>query len=167
MRDLVYGWRRLRKSPVFTLTAVVSLGLGIGAAATMFSAFRSVFLRPLPYRDADRVVQIEKHDLRGGTTGVTLTDLEFLRRNARSFEAAAWFSYFQVVALSGTGEPANLWVRSVSRELFPLLESKPLLGRTFASPTLSRMRRPPLFCLMTPGGKISMATRKSSAGKSC
>src|SRR5882724_11707770 len=113
MRDLLYAWRRLRKSPVFTLTAVMSLGLGIGAAVTMFSAFR--------YREADRVVQIEKHGRRGDTGGVTLADLEFLRRNARSFETVAWFSHFEGVALSRTAEPANLWVRSVSRELFPLL----------------------------------------------
>jgi predicted permease len=132
MRDLLYAWRRLRESPVFTITAVVSLGLGIGAAVTMFSAFRSVFLRALPYREADRVVQVEKHGRGGDPGGVTLADFEFLRRNARSFETVAWFSYFEGVALSRIAEPANLWVRSVSRELFPLLESKPLLGRTLA-----------------------------------
>ncbi|HEY3456819.1 MAG TPA: hypothetical protein VGK64_19730 [Bryobacteraceae bacterium] len=64
-RDLSYAWRHLRKSPAFTLTAIVSLGLGIGAAVTMFSAFRSVFLRALPYRAADRVIAIEKQGRRG------------------------------------------------------------------------------------------------------
>lgn len=93
MRDLLYAQRRLRKSPAFTITAVVSLGLGIGAAVTMFSLFRSVFLRALPYREADRVVQIEKHGRGGDPGGVTLADFEFLRRNARSFETVAWFSY--------------------------------------------------------------------------
>ena len=132
MRDLVYGLRRLRKSPVFTLTAVASLGLGIGAAVTMFSAFRSVFLRPLPYGKADQIVQIEKHGRRSDVSGTTLADLEFLRRHARSIESAAWSSGFESVTLSRVAEPVNLWVRGVSSELFPLLRSKPLLGRTLA-----------------------------------
>jgi hypothetical protein len=113
MRDLVYGWRRLRKSPVFTLTAVASLGLGIGAAVTMFSAFRSVFLRPLPYGKADQIVQIEKHGRRSDVSGTTLADLEFLRRHARSIDSAAWFSGFESVTLSRVSDPVNLWVRGV------------------------------------------------------
>ncbi len=133
MRDVIYGGRQLRKSPAFTLTAVMSLGLGIGAAVTMFSAFRSVFLRPLPYGDANRIVQIEKHGRGGDRSAVTLADFEFLQRNARFFETVAWFSPFQTVALSRLAEPANLWVRSVSGELFPLLQSRPLLGRTLAA----------------------------------
>jgi predicted permease len=146
MRDLRYAWRLLRKSPVFTLTAVLSLGLGIGAAVTMFSAFRSVFLRSLPYRDADRIVQIEKHGGRGDTGGVTLADFEFLRRNARSFETVAWFSGFEQVTLSRPAEPANLWVRSVSRELFPLLGSQQLLGRTLAASDFE-VKAPPAVVL--------------------
>jgi hypothetical protein len=108
------------------------LWLGIGAATTMFSAFRSVFLRSLPYGDANRIVQIEKHG-GGDTSAVTLADFEFLRRNARSFETVAWFGLFETVALSRLAEPANLWVRSVSREPFPLLQSRPLLGRALAA----------------------------------
>jgi len=132
-RDISYAWRHLQKSPVFTLTAIVSLGLGIGAAVTMFSAFRSVFLRALPYRAADRVLAVEKQGRHGNPGGATLADFEFLRHNAHSFEAVAWYGYFEVVGLTRSPEPANLWVRSVSRDLFPLLGSKPLLGRTLAA----------------------------------
>ncbi|HEX4165711.1 MAG TPA: ABC transporter permease, partial [Bryobacteraceae bacterium] len=133
LQDLHYGWRQLRKTPVFTLAAVLSLGLGVGAAVTMFSAFRAVFLRPLPYRDAAQVVEIERHSLPGDTSGTTVADLQFLRRYAHSFDATAGFSGFEFVTLQRVAEPANLWVFSVSRELFPLLGSKPLLGRTLAA----------------------------------
>ncbi len=130
-QDLRYGWRQLRKTPVFTLAAVVSLALGIGACVTMFSAFRAVFLRSLPYRNADRVVEIEKIGNNGYTPANTIADFEFLRRYARSFQSAAGYGFFKNVTLSGISEPADLWVRDVSRELFPLLGAKPLLGRTF------------------------------------
>ncbi len=131
VQDLRYGWRQLRKTPVFTLTAVVSLGLGIGACLTMFSAFRAVFLRSLPFRNADRVVEVEKIGSHGYTPGNTIADLEFLRRYERSFQSAAGYGFFKNVTLSQVSEPADLWVRDVSRELFPLLGAKPLIGRTF------------------------------------
>lgn len=131
MQDLRYGWRQLRNAPVFTLTALISLGLGIGASVTMFSAFRAVFLRSLPYRDADRLVDIEKIGDHGYTPGNTVADLEFFRRYAHSFQSAARYGYFRTVTLSGIQDPADLWVRDVSPELFPLLGAKPLIGRTF------------------------------------
>jgi predicted permease len=131
MRDVRYGLRQLRKTPVFTLTALISLALGIGASVTMFSAFRTVFLRPLPYRDADRIVEIEKIGGNGYTPASTIGDLEFPRRYAQSFEQAAGYGFFETATLSGIADPADLWVRKVSPELFPLLGTKPLLGRTF------------------------------------
>lgn len=130
-QDARYGWRQLKASPVFTLAALVSLGLGIGASVTMFSAFRAVFLRALPYRDADRIVGIDKIGNHGDTPANTIADLTFLRRYERSFQSAAGFGFFETATLSGIAEPADLWVRSVSPELFPLLDGKPLLGRTF------------------------------------
>ncbi len=130
MQDLRYGWRQLKKSPVFTLTAVLSLGLGIGASVTMFSAFRAVFLRALPYRDAGQVIEIERHGVAGDTSGTTVADAEFLRRYGHALQSVEWVSPFEIATLSRVDEPANLWVRSVSRGLFPLLGSKPLLGRT-------------------------------------
>jgi predicted permease len=130
-QDLRYGWRQLRKTPVFTLTAVLSLGLGIGAAVTMFSAFRAVFLRSLPYRNADRIVEIEKIGSHGYTPANTMADLEFLRRYARSLQSAAWYGFFKNETLSGISDPADLWVRDVSPKLFSLLGAPPLLGRAF------------------------------------
>ncbi|HEY3939169.1 MAG TPA: hypothetical protein VGL97_17180, partial [Bryobacteraceae bacterium] len=99
--DARYGWRQLKASPVFTLTALVSLGLGIGASVTMFSAFRAVFLRALPYRDADRIVGIDKIGSHGDTPANTIADLTFLRRYERSFQSAAGFGFFETATLSG------------------------------------------------------------------
>ncbi|MBV9303751.1 MAG: ABC transporter permease [Acidobacteriaceae bacterium] len=131
IQDVRYGFRQLKNSPAFALTAIVSLGLGIGASVTMFSAFRAVFLRSLPYRNADRIVEIEKVGGNGYSPSNTIADLEFLRRYARSFESAAGYGFFEAVTLSGIPDPADLWVRTVSPELFPVLGTKPLLGRTF------------------------------------
>lgn len=133
LQDLRYGWRQLRKSPVFTVTAILSLGLGIGAAVTMFSAFRAVFLRSVPYRNPDRIVDISKTGDGGYTPAETIADLAFFRRYATSLQSAAGYGYFETATLSGIADPVDLWVRSVSRELFPLLGTKPFLGRTFVA----------------------------------
>lgn len=132
MRNLRYGLRQLKQSPVFTLAAVASVALGIGASVTMFSAFRAVFLRTLPYRDAGHIVRMEKHMPSGGSSGTTVADVQLLRQYAHSLQDVAWFSFFESATVTGGSEPANLWVRSVSKNLFPLLGSKPLLGRTLA-----------------------------------
>ena len=131
LQDLRYSWRQMRKTPIFTLTAVLSLSLGIGASVTMFSAFRAVFLRAPAYRDASRIVEIKKTADHGYTPSNTMADLEFLRRHAQSFESSAGYGFFETATLSGISEPAGLWVRSVSKELFPLLDARPFLGRTF------------------------------------
>ncbi len=133
LQDLRYGWRQLRKSPVFTLTALLSLALGIGASVTMFSAFRAVFLRTVPYRNPDQIVEVEKQGHNGLTPADTISDLDFLRQYAHSLQSFAGFGFFETATLSGIDEPADLWVRSVSQELFPLLGSKALLGRVFVA----------------------------------
>jgi putative ABC transport system permease protein len=133
VRNLRYGARQLRQNPVFTLAAVASLALGIGASVTMFSAFRAVFLRSLPYREPGQIALVQKQSSPGGTSGTTVADVQFLRQHAYSLRDVAWFSAFESATVTGGSEPVDLWVRSVSKNLFPLLGSKPLLGRTLAS----------------------------------
>ncbi|MBV9223253.1 MAG: ABC transporter permease [Acidobacteriaceae bacterium] len=131
LQDVRYGWRLLRNSPVFTFTALMSLALGIGASVTMFSAFRAVFLRSIPYRMPDRIVEVEKIGHNGYTPAETIADIEFLRHYATSFQLIAGYGFFETATLSGIAEPADLWVRSVSQEIFPLLGTSAFLGRTF------------------------------------
>ncbi len=129
-QDLAYGVRQLKRTPGFTAIAILSLALGIGAAVTMFSAFRAVFLRALPFRDPEQVIEIGKIGAHDRGIGITLTDFRFLQKYARSFSQLAWSGYFESATLSGGIDPANLFVRHVSRGLFPLLGTRPLLGRT-------------------------------------
>lgn len=131
-QDLRYGWRQLRRTPVFTMAAILSLGLGIGASVTMFSAFRAVFLRSLPYRDAGSIVEIQKTAQHGYTPSLTAEDLQFLNRYAHSLQSTAAFGFFNTMTLSRVSEPADWWVRDVSAEFFPLLGARPLLGRTLS-----------------------------------
>lgn len=129
-RDIQYGLRQLRRSPGFTVVIIFSLALGIGSAVTMFSAFRAVFLRPLPYKDPSQLVMLGKqynHDRQGG---MNLADLELIRTSSQSFSETASFSSFETETMSGGGiEPTTVWTRHVSENLFSLLGTKPLLGR--------------------------------------
>jgi putative ABC transport system permease protein len=129
-QDLAYGIRQLKRTPAFSAVAILSLALGIGAAVTMFSAFRAVFLRALPFKDPEQVIEVSKIGAHDRGIGTTLADLKFLQTYARSFSQLGWAGYFDTATLSGGIDPVNLFVRYVSRDLFTLLGSKPLLGRT-------------------------------------
>lgn len=131
LSDIRFSLRLLRKSPSFFLTAVVSLALGIGATTTVFSAFRAVFLRPLPYAEPDRLVELTKPGPDGRTVYPTAADLGFLREFSHSFESLGSYGFFRAVTLSGGAQPANGTARIVEPDLFPTLQARPLLGRVF------------------------------------
>jgi predicted permease len=87
LSDLVYGLRELRKRPGFTLTAVISLALGIGATTAVFSVIYAVLINPFPYREADRIVELHLKDKSGNERSVSLTGPEIAQlRKARSIE---------------------------------------------------------------------------------
>jgi predicted permease len=133
LSDIRFALRLLRKSPSFLVTATLSLALGIGATTTVFSAFRAVFLRPLPYADPERLVEIVKPVPEGRTVYPTAADLGFLRQFSQSFESLGSFGFFRAVTLSGGLEPANGTARIVEPDLFPTLGARPLLGRVFTA----------------------------------
>lgn len=113
------GLRALGASPAFTAVAVLTLALGIGANVALFSVVNAVLLRPLPYREADRLM----------VTGLSLPDFQDLRERSRSFEdAAVWGSNRYDVRFGGEAEPVLGAV--VSPRFFPIL-GEPALGRTF------------------------------------
>jgi hypothetical protein len=128
LRHLRYGVRMLLKEPSFTLLAILALALGIGATTAIFTMVDSVLLRPLPYKNPERLVVT----LRGPTaTGpVSPADYFDYRRDARSFEqlaaAQAWG-----LTISGGERPERLNGLRVSADLFDLLGVPPLIGRTF------------------------------------
>jgi putative ABC transport system permease protein len=131
-QDLLYGGRLLRKSPAFTLVAVLTLGLGIGANAAIFSIVNAVILRPLPYPNPQQLVMVWETDSNRKIVRGTAPPADFLdwRSQNQSFQSiAAYHLWF--FTLSGTGDPEQLWGAQVSPVFFSMLGVKPPLGRTF------------------------------------
>ena len=132
VRDLRFGLRILVKNPGFAITAVLILALGIGANTAIFSVVNAVLLRPLPYRDADRLVTVWSYNrTRGFTTNlVSPLDLEDWRRQNHVFEGLAG-STDVVYTMTGSGEPVPVTAYSFSADYFQLLGVRPIAGRTF------------------------------------
>ena len=135
LQDLRYTFRTLRRDAGFTTFAVLIVGLGVGASATIFSVVDALLLRPLPFREPGRLVWITNHDT-GGLSGAT-TQVDYLldlREHNRSFsDLAGYFAFYGVGdnLLSGHGEPERLSGVPVSENFFPLLGVQPQLGRLF------------------------------------
>ena len=137
LQDLRYTFRALRRDPAFTAFAILIVGLGIGASATVFSVVDALLLRPLPFREPERLVWIANHDT-GGLSGAT-TQVDYLRdlrEHNRSFsDLAGYFAFYGVGdnLLSGHGEPERLSGVPVSENFFQLLGIQPQLGRLFTA----------------------------------
>ncbi len=135
LQDLRYTFRTLRRDSGFAAFAVLIVGLGIGASATVFSVVDALLLRPLPFRDPERLVWIANHDT-GGLSGQTtqVGHLLDLREHNRSFaDLAGYFAFYGIGdnLLSGHGEPERLSGVPVSENFFQLLGIQPQLGRLF------------------------------------
>ncbi|HET7273641.1 MAG TPA: ABC transporter permease [Longimicrobiaceae bacterium] len=132
LHDLHYAFRSLRKSPGFTLLAVLTLALGIGATTAIFSVVSGVVLNPLPYAEPDRLVRIWETTPEGDDfTASEPNYLDFAEQNRTFAEMAA---YKQApLSLTGDGEPERLEGMAVTHTLFPLLGQTPAFGRTFVT----------------------------------
>ena len=139
MQDARYAVRQLRKAPGFTITAVLTLGLGIGAALTMYSVVRDVLLAPLPYLDQQRLVGVaftfpqEKPNDEEAGTGA-----DFIAAHIRSFESTAVRddgSYGANLSVGNGSSAHALQIAShrVSKSYFPTLGVRPMLGRGFSA----------------------------------
>src|SRR5690348_3117833 len=134
MQDVRYAGRMLRKNPGFTVVAVLTLALGIGANTAMFSVIDAVILRPLPYKDPDRLVLIKERIPMVGPLPITVCApdvIEFQRENT-VFESVAAFRFGQS-DLSGEAEPERVNADRVNANLFSLLGIQPVIGRTFTA----------------------------------
>jgi putative ABC transport system permease protein len=129
LRDLRFGLRMLRRNPGFTLVAVLTLALAIGANTAIFSVTSALLLRPFPYRQPQQLLSIRFGDT--DSRPLTLLRYELLRDHARTFEAAAFAS--DNFNLTGVGEPVQVPVARVSPNFFSMLGVAPALGRTFTS----------------------------------
>jgi putative ABC transport system permease protein len=129
-QDLRYAVRTLRKSPTYSLIAILVLGLGIGANTAIFSFVDAMLLRPLPYPNADRLyAPISRNVSRGSDrSSITFADYEDWTRERDVFAAVA-LANPTTVDLTGTGEPERIDGLNVSEEYFSLIEARPLAGR--------------------------------------
>lgn len=130
-QDLRYGVRTLARSPGFTLAAVLTLALGIGANAAVFSVVDGVLLRPAPLEDADRLMMVWETDRDSGTTREPASVPDFLdfRERSSRFERLAALQGLEVNLTPPHGEPARLAALAVSHEFLPMTGIRPLLGR--------------------------------------
>jgi putative ABC transport system permease protein len=130
LQDLRLAVRQLARSPGFTAVAVLTLALGIGANTAIFSAVDAVLLRPLPYPQSDRLV-----DLSAGTSepvrfAISYPDLLDFRAMTRDFTGVAGYSS-QRYNLTGAGDPREVQAAFVTADLFDVLRVHPIIGHGF------------------------------------
>jgi putative ABC transport system permease protein len=127
--DLRFGARMLSKNPGFTLAAILTLALGIGANAAIFTVTSALLLRPFPYHEPQQLVSLDAKNKTTDFTG-TLVRYELVRDHNHSFESvAAWAN--DNLNLTGHGEPLQVPVARVSPNFFSTLGVEPQLGRSF------------------------------------
>jgi putative ABC transport system permease protein len=131
LRDIRYSFRSLLRTPGFTLAALVTLGLGIGATSTIFSAVDAVLLRPLPYADPSRTVMIWSRWTDFEKTWVSDAEVLDYRTRCKSLAGVGAWGTDQA-NLTGGIEPVRVGVAQVTANLFDVIGARPALGRGFA-----------------------------------
>lgn len=136
LRDLRYSGRNLLRSPGFTALAVLIMALGIGANTAVFSVVNAVLLRPMAYRDPDRIVTLSNFSRGEAATAlsepVSIPDVQDWHDQSSTFEAMAYYQSGETAVISGsTAEYAR--ATSVSPEFFRVFAIAPILGRLFTA----------------------------------
>ncbi|MCZ6726337.1 MAG: ABC transporter permease, partial [Acidobacteria bacterium] len=130
LQEWRFALRTLRKSPGFTAVAILTLALGIGASAAIFSIIDGVMLRPLPYPEPERMVQVWEHNDAFGRLGGAWANFLDWREESRSFEAIASYRGGIETVLGGE-EPIRAGVTPVSEGFFRVMGVQPVVGRGF------------------------------------
>jgi len=134
IQDARYAMRLLRRDPGFTAVAILTMALGIGATTTLFSVAYGVLIKPLPWPHADRLVRVT--ETRAGRIGrvrgtvMNGTYLAWAEHPTTIDGLAGWTRRTQTMTIAG-GEPRRVPIISITPSAFPLLEARPLLGRSF------------------------------------
>jgi putative ABC transport system permease protein len=131
--DLRYAVRQLFGSPGFTAIALLALALGMGAATAIFSVVDTVLLKPLPFRDPDRLLAMWEMNsaLNSNRNDVAPVNYLLWRTQCRSVAEMAAIQDVRMIVDAGSSEPEEVKVERVSASLFPLLGVQPVVGRTF------------------------------------
>jgi len=133
--DLRFAWRQLRLQPAFVVAAVLSLGLGVGLNAAVFSVVDGVLLRRAPVAEPARVMMVWETDRASGTTRepASLPDYLDFRDRARSFESLSAVMAGEVNLTPASGDPVRLASLQATASLLPMLGIAPALGRGFTA----------------------------------
>src|SRR5215472_18944836 len=132
LQDFRYAVRQLVKSPGFTISAVLTLAIGIGANTAIFSNMDAVVLRPLAVPRMDQVVIVAEEQNRAGAERVALANYADWQRQAHSFEELSVRSDADM-SLTGAGDAAHVNVARTSGNFFSVLRAQALLGRVFSA----------------------------------
>jgi putative ABC transport system permease protein len=132
--DIRHGLRQLRKSPGFSLTAILTLAFGIGATTAIFSIVEGVLLRPLPFPNQARLAtlgdRLEGVEYGADSPGVTPNGIRIYMRDTRAFSNLGGYQT-STYELSGLGTPAQINAARLTASMFPVLSVSPLMGRAF------------------------------------
>ena len=131
INDVRFALRQLRKSPGFTVTAILTLALGIGATAAMFSVLDAVLLHPLPYNGVDRIVQIRMKAAANYQQPASWQEYKDIRRLTTTFSVVAGVGYGGGVTLTQGKDAIYLHAVQGTDNFFQLYGVRPLLGRTY------------------------------------
>jgi len=132
-QDVSYAVRSARKNPGFTAAVVLSIALGVGANAAMFSVSRAVLLQPIEFRDAGRLVQIWEHPAGGDKDRSQSSGPDFIdfRDQNTSFASITAMIPSFTFPVSGAGEPILARFMSASPEFFDVFGIRPMIGRIY------------------------------------
>ena len=131
MRDLRFAFRTLSRAPFFTIVALLTLALGIGATTAIFTVVDGVLLRPLPYPESQRLVRLSEVGTKGGHSNFSDPDFEDIQEQTRSFTSMAKASDWGIVSVVGGNEPVRAHSAVVSKDFFRTIGIQPLHGRFF------------------------------------
>src|SRR5882724_3248633 len=134
-QDLRFGFRMLLKKPGFTLIAVFTIALGVGANTAIFSVVNAVLLNPLPFAEPERLIRIYGHLLATSQDNMSASVPEFTdyREQTQCFEQIAGYDDFSANLTPTDGEPERVEALAVTPELFSVLKVTPRAGRVFLS----------------------------------
>ena len=130
-QDVLYGLRVLRKNPGFTLIAISTLALGIGANTALFSIVNGVLLNPLPYPKPGELVTVHAGKPNFDTGSISYPNFRNWQRDNKTLSALAIYRRYGFI-LTGTGDAESVPAEFVSSDFFPIFGVKPVLGRLFA-----------------------------------
>jgi predicted permease len=130
-QDVRYAFRKLRRSPGFALTAILTLALGVGATTAVFSVIDAVLLRPLPFPDSHSIVVPESRSRSGYTQPASLPSYRDERAQQHTFSALAGYNDFSGVNLESSHGPVALHATKGTDNFLDVFGVRPILGRTF------------------------------------